>query len=55
MCRMTLPTVFEETETGQSRAAHPPMAPLEEIIDAASTCPVGAISIVDPDTGRVII
>jgi ferredoxin len=53
MCRALLPDVFVEDEHGQSVAVGVP-ATLDEALEAAADCPVGAIVVADADTGAPI-
>ncbi len=50
MCRALAPNAFVADENGQSIAADPTAEPLEAILEAAVSCPVGAISVEDADT-----
>jgi ferredoxin len=52
MCRAIAPAVFEETASGQSEARDSSGASEHEILEAASCCPVGAISVKDAETGE---
>ncbi len=55
MCRAIAPEAFVETADGQSEAAHPDAATREAILEAAASCPVGAISVEDADTGEQLV
>jgi ferredoxin len=54
MCRAIAPKGFAEDEDGQSVPADPNAEPLETILEAAASCPVGAITVTDADTGEEI-
>ena len=43
MCVATAPKVFVTDANGQSVAAAPEAANLEQVLEAAASCPVGAI------------
>ncbi len=52
MCVATAPGVFSHNENRQSEAADPEGDAEEKVLEAAANCPVGAITVVDADTGR---
>lgn len=52
MCRAIAPKGFVEEEDGQSSAGDPNAESVETILEAAASCPVGAITITDADTGE---
>ena len=54
MCRAIAPGVFVETADGQSEVADPDAAPLALIVEAAETCPVGAIEVDEAPTSEPI-
>jgi ferredoxin len=49
-CALLAPSVFEVDEVARVIGD----APLEVLIEAAESCPAGAISVVDADTGEQI-
>jgi ferredoxin len=53
MCRAALPNVFVEGPDGKSVTTDA-SASLEEVLEAALDCPVGAIHVDDADTLRPI-
>jgi len=54
MCRATAPNVFVEDAGGQSVVSDPTGDSFEAIMDAAASCPVGAIEVNDAETGEPI-
>jgi ferredoxin len=54
MCRAVAPGVFVETADGQSEVADQTAATEAAILEAAAFCPVGAILVVDADTGETL-
>ena len=52
MCVQFAPGVYELDEDGQSRVLDPGGAPEHEVVDAASPCPMEAISVFDTSTGE---
>ncbi len=50
MCTSTAPRVFALNQDRQSQVTDPAGDSLENILDAAQGCPVGAISMVDEET-----
>jgi ferredoxin len=53
MCREIAPKGFvEEPEDGRSSPGDPDAESLETILEAAASCPVGAITVIDADTGE---
>ncbi len=54
MCRAIAPNAFVADEQGQSVATNPPGESLETALEAAASCPVGAITVTDADTGDEI-
>ncbi len=53
MCRNTAPAVFT-ADTGGQTTATSPVAADEEVLDAAETCPVEAITVTDATSGEVL-
>lgn len=54
MCRAIAPGVFVETEDGQSEVGDPAAATSDAILEAAASCPVGAIFVEDAATGEPV-
>lgn len=54
-CFKTVPGVFREDANGLSEVVDPKAASEEEIIEAGFNCPVGAISVVDAETGEDLL
>jgi ferredoxin len=54
MCREAAPKAFVADVGGQSLVADPAAETLENLIEAAEMCPVGAIVIRDAATGEPI-
>lgn len=54
MCRAIAPGAFVETTDGQSEVGDPAAASAAAILEAAVTCPVGAIFLEDAETGEPI-
>jgi ferredoxin len=54
MCRAAAPTAFVAAPNGQTVVADPDGEPLERLLDAAATCPVGAIAVLDAETGEPV-
>jgi ferredoxin len=52
MCVQLAPTVFALDDAGQSTVTDPGGAARDEIIDAASQCPMEAITVVDARSGE---
>lgn len=52
MCRAIAPEAFVEEEDGQSTPGDPNAEPLDSVLEAAASCPVGAITVTDADTGE---
>ncbi len=53
MCRNTVPGVFT-ADTGGKTVATSPVAADEDVLDAAETCPVEAITVTDHTSGAVL-
>ena len=49
-CVFLAPAVFRHNENRQSEAFAPDGAPRERVLQAASSCPTGAIAVVDAAT-----
>jgi ferredoxin len=54
MCRAAAPTAFAAAPNGQSVVANPDAESLERLLDAAATCPVGAIAVLDAETDQPV-
>ncbi|MEV6522969.1 ferredoxin [Longispora sp. NPDC051575] len=54
MCAASAPDFFELDGRGRSRALHEKIDPDERVLDAAVSCPVEAISLVDLATGEEV-
>jgi ferredoxin len=54
MCRAIAPGAFVETQDGQSEVGDPTAATPEAILEAAASCPVGAIFLEDAATGEPV-
>lgn len=54
-CVTALPAVFQLDDGGQSEVIDPTAASEQEVIDVAYNCPVGAISVIDADTGEDLL
>lgn len=52
MCRSLAPTAFVANRDGQSVVSDSLSEPVENLLEAAALCPVGAISLVDKTTGQ---
>jgi ferredoxin len=52
MCRAIAPKAFQEDENGQSVSDDPNAEELEVVLEAAGSCPVGAIVVRDAETGE---
>ncbi len=52
MCRAIAPKAFIENDDGQSIPGDPNAEDLETVLEAAGSCPVGAIVVKDADTGE---
>ena len=48
------PEVFRHNENRQSEAVDPDGAPRERVLQAASSCPTGAIAVVDAATDETL-
>jgi ferredoxin len=53
-CVFLAPAVFRHNDDLQSEVVDPAAAPEELILKAASSCPTGAIEVVDADTGEIL-
>lgn len=51
-CAFLAPGVFEHNENRQSEVVDPVAAPVELVVQAATYCPTGAITVADAETGR---
>jgi ferredoxin len=49
-CVFVAPDVFRHNENRQSEAVDPDAAPVDLVLEAASLCPTGAITVSDADT-----
>lgn len=54
MCRAAAPRAFVEGAGGQSEVAEPWTEDIGALLEAAANCPVGAITVFDPETGESI-
>lgn len=54
MCVLTAPEVFRLDDAGQSTVRDAAAADRDTIVDAASQCPLEAITVADADTGEVL-
>jgi ferredoxin len=54
MCRAIAPGAFVETDEGQSEVGDPASATPDAIVEAAVSCPVGAIFLEDAATGEPV-
>lgn len=54
MCVQIAPGIFTLDDSGQSIVADPDGNSREEAVDAASQCPMEAITVVESATGRVL-
>jgi ferredoxin len=54
-CIKNVPAVFKEDEAGQAEVVDPDGASEELLIEAGFNCPVGAIAVVDADTGEDLL
>lgn len=52
MCMAVAPKAFVADENGQSIAADPNAEALDKVLEAAASCPVGAIVVTDADSGE---
>lgn len=52
MCRALAEGVFVEDANGQSVVADAGSEPLDAVLDAATLCPVSAISVTNAETGE---
>ncbi|MEW1865499.1 ferredoxin [Streptomyces sp. NBC_00669] len=52
VCASTAPGRFALGSTGRSQPTATSVAPEERVLDAAFTCPVEAISVIDRSTGQ---
>ena len=52
MCILTADATFELDDSGQAIVRDPEGDDRDTIVDAASQCPVEAITVVDPETGQ---
>lgn len=54
MCRALAPTAFAEDQGGQSIALNPSHQDRPALMEAASCCPVGAISLRERESGDAV-
>ena len=54
MCVTFAANAFALNEDRQSEAVDPQADPEEKVLEAAQNCPVGAITVVDADTGATL-
>ena len=54
MCEVSAPKVFYMNDDRQSEVADPNADTEENIMEAAESCPVSAITVVDADTGETL-
>jgi ferredoxin len=54
-CISNLPAVFKEDANGLAEAGDLSSATEEELVEAGFNCPVGAIAVVDADTGEDLL
>lgn len=52
MCETFAPHVFRLNENRQSEAVDPAGDPVEQVLEAAESCPVSAITVEDAETGE---
>ena len=52
MCETFAPRVFRLNDNRQSEAVNPQGDPVEQVLEAAENCPVGAITVEDADSGE---
>jgi ferredoxin len=53
-CLVLAPEVFRHNDARQSEAVDPAGAPEEDVLQAAGSCPTGAIAVVDAATGEAL-
>ena len=54
-CVATAPGAFELDENMQSRVIDPAAEPADLVLEAAETCPVGAIAVIDAETEESLV
>ena len=52
MCETFAPHVFRLNDNRQSEAVDPDGDPIEQILEAAESCPMSAITVEDAETGE---
>ena len=55
ICRETAPNTFEIDEEAKAIVKNPAGDPRDVIINAAESCPVGAIVVKDPESGEELV
>lgn len=53
-CLVLAPEVFRHNDARQSEVVDPAGAPEEDVLQAAGSCPTGAIAVVDAATGEAL-